>query len=118
MATYARVKDNVVIDVIRVESEDVLEHIPHEEGAMWVQTSYNTTRGVHAQGKAPLRMNYAAIGHVYDPVLDAFYEPQPYPSWVLDEKTATWVPPILPADDIPLHAQIWNEEALTWDRRF
>ena len=61
-------------------------------GGSWLQTSYNTRHGVHANGGTPLRKNYAQPGYTYDPVRDAFIPPQPAePGWVLDEFTCDWV---------------------------
>jgi len=51
----------------------------------------NLSGGVSgAGGGVPLRKNYAGIGFTYDPVLDAFYSPQPYPSWTLNTTTCLW----------------------------
>jgi hypothetical protein len=87
----------------------------------WVQTSYNTKAGVHInpetlepsedQSKA-LRKNYAGIGFVYDRERDAFYLPQPYPSWVLDEFSCVWKAPI----DMPNDGKFydWDEENTAW----
>lgn len=67
-------------------------------GGTWVQTSYNTRRGVHIHGGTPLRKNYANPGSTYDPVRDAFIPPKPPtpasgPDWVLDEFTCCWKRP-------------------------
>ena len=71
-------------------------------GGTWIQTSYNGT----------IRYNFAGIGYTYDPVADAFIEPQPYPSWTLDTSTYRWVAPV----PYPTDGQIygWNEETLSW----
>lgn len=67
-------------------------------GGTWIQTSYNTRRGVHVLGGTPLRKNYAETGFTYDAVRDAFIPPKPPapetgPDWVLDEATCWWVKP-------------------------
>ena len=60
-------------------------------GQNCLQTSYNTSGGVHYSDGEPsedqsqaFRYNYAGIGFSYDPDRDAFIPPQPYASWVLD----------------------------------
>jgi len=73
------------------------------------RTSYNTRAGVHKNGGTPFRKNYAGIGHLYDPVRDAFYSEQPYPSWVLNEDTCTWEAPEPPPGEA-----VWNEKTLEW----
>ena len=60
----------------------------------YVQTSYNTIAGEHKLGGTPLRKNYAAPTMIYDPVRDAFYDTQPWPSWKFDETSCTWNPPV------------------------
>ena len=75
------------------------------------RTSYNTQGGVHKLGGTPFRKNYAAVGYIYDPVRDAFYAPQPYPSWTLDEDTCYWEAPIERPEGMEWH---WNETTLEW----
>lgn len=69
----------------------------------WIQTSYNTHGGIHYEPNSQtpredqsgaLRYNYAGIGYIYDKEADAFYEPQPYPSWILDTTTYRWNAPV------------------------
>ena len=117
MSHFAFVEDGVVRRVI------VAEHDFINSGAVgnpeqWIQTSYNTRGGVHygpdgrPDGKPALRGNYAGVGYIYDATLDAFYVPQPYPSWQLDTTTFTWMPPILPPNDH--QAWAWNEATFSW----
>ena len=90
MSHFAEIKDGIVQQVIVAEQDFI------DSGAVsgiWVQTSYNTYGGQHPEGR-PLRKNYAGIGYTYDSVRDAFYAPQPDPTWVLDEETCTWRPPV------------------------
>jgi hypothetical protein len=106
MAHFAEIIDGVVQRVI-VAEQDFIDAIPGQ----WVQTSYNTRGGQHPEGR-PLRKNYAGIGYVYDSVRDAFYAPQPYSSWALDEETCFWNPPTPhPADG---NAHTWDESSLSW----
>ena len=85
-------------------------------GGTWVQTSYNTHGGVHygpdnePDGGTPLRGNYAGSGCVYDPSHDAFYAPQPYPSWTLNETTFQWEPPTPNTNA----GYIWDEDTTSW----
>lgn len=48
-------------------------------GGTWLQTSYNTRRGVHIGGGTPLRKNYADANFIYDYNRDAFIPPMPTP---------------------------------------
>ena len=71
---------------------------PSEQGT-WVQTSYNGN----------FRKNYAGLGFAYDPVRDAFYKPQPFPSWNLDAD-CLWQPPVPPPDG----RWTWREADHSW----
>jgi hypothetical protein len=73
--------------------------------------SYNTQGGMHKLGGTPFRKNYAGVGYMYDPVRDAFYAPQPYPSWILNEDTCYWEAPTPCPEGMDWH---WNEETLEW----
>jgi hypothetical protein len=70
-------------------------------GGNWVQTSYNGN----------IRKRYAGIGYSYDPALDAFIAPQPYPSWTLDDN-ADWQAPVPMPSDGKMYA--WDEDAQAW----
>ena len=63
-------------------------------GGRWLKTSYNTVGGVHRNGGIPFRKNYAQIDGVYDETRDAFIPPKPYDSWILNEQTCLWEPPL------------------------
>ena len=112
MAHFAKVRDGKVIEVI-VADQDFIDNMVDTSPGKWIQTSYNTRGGVHTEGGTPLRKNYAGVGHWYDANRDAFYQPQPYPSWTLDDDTCLWEPPIAYPDDG--NRYLWNEETQTWD---
>ena len=121
MAHYAFLNDdNIVTEVITGRDEnDLAEGVTSWEdyygafrGQRCLQTSYNTLGGVHANGGTPLRGNYAGIGFTYDEALDAFIPPKPYPSWVLDEDTFSWVAPVPAPTDGKRYD--WDEEAGVW----
>ena len=112
MAHYAKVVDGKVINVIRAEAEFFDIFIDDTPGK-WIQTSYNTFAGKHRLEGTPLRKNFASVGSTYDATRDAFYAPQPYPSWTLDESTCTWKPPVERPDTSGMHT--WNETDQQWD---
>lgn len=112
MAHFAKVLDGVVVQVIAAEQEFIDNLIDTSPGT-WIQTSYNTRDGVHTDGGAPLRKNYAGVGFTYDSELDAFIPPKPYPSWTLNEDSCLWEAPVTYPDDDNMYS--WNEETQTWD---
>jgi hypothetical protein len=120
MSHFAKVLDGKVVNVIVAEQEFIDSFVDDSPG-QWIQTSYNTRRGVHYnpttnqpsedQSKA-LRKNYAGIGFLYDKELDAFIPPKPYPSWILNTEGCYWVPPVQPPSDGKYYG--WNEENTSW----
>ena len=111
MSHFARVVDGCVDKVIVAEPE-FFETFVDDSPGEWVQTSYNTHEGVHSNEGAPLRKNYAGIGSIYDRDRDAFYEPQPYNSWTLNEDTCLWEAPVAYPDDDKMYD--WDEETTSW----
>lgn len=126
MAHYALLdKDNVVVQVITGKDED---DGPYDWELLYTQetqlqakrTSYNTYGGVHRYGGTPFRKNYAGIGYIYNSELDAFIPPKPFPSWILDETTCLWEPPVprpqpltsIGDPNAPIY--IWDEPTTSW----
>ncbi len=108
MAHFAKVEDGIVTQVI-VAEQDVIDSGLFGDG--WVQTSYNTRGGEHPEG-TPLRKNFAGIGYAYDVERDAFIPPQNYPSWLLNEDTCLWEPPVPHPNDGKVYR--WDEDTLAW----
>ena len=118
MAHFAQLNtDNIVTNVIVVNNEDILDennveqeasgvafihNLFNDDTTTWVQTSYNNN----------FRKNYAGIGYIYDKERNAFYTPQPYPSWTLNETTCYWEAPTSYPDDNGHYK--WNEDTLSW----
>ncbi len=114
-----------VLRVVTLDNPEMLEDgIEKEEvgakklhamlGGTWVQTSYNTSSNKHTTGGTPFRKNYACVGGKYDPARDAFMSSNAtiYPSWVLNEDTCQYDPPIpYPEDD---KRYSWDEATTSW----
>lgn len=123
MSHFARVNQGIVTEVLVAEQEFMDSYVDTEPGE-WIQTSYNTFGGVHYdrstnpptpssdQSKA-LRKNYAGIGMIYDKDKDAFYQPQPHASWILNATTCLWEPPVTYPDDGKYYE--WDESAYQAD---
>tara|TARA_R100000935_G_scaffold12379_1_gene24593 strand:- start:1315 stop:1701 length:387 start_codon:yes stop_codon:yes gene_type:complete len=124
MSHYAKVVNYIVTQVI-VAEQDWVDALDGE----WVQTSYNTYGGIHyapnshtPDGGIALRKNFAGIsytengitydGYTYDSERDAFYAPQPYPSWTLNEDSCLWEPPTLMPDNNKEYT--WDEDTTSW----
>ena len=122
MSHFAKVENGVVTQVL-VAEQDFINSGAVGDPAQWIQTSYNTRGGVHyepnsatpsADQSKALRKNYAGIGYTYDAGRDAFIppKPDPYPSWIIDDATGLWKPPVAqPTDDQEYN---WDESTLSW----
>ena len=117
MAHFAEVEDGIVTRVLVVpDSQDDRGHdylaTDLGLGGTWIKTSYNTIAGEHTSGGTPLRGNYAGIGYTYDSGKDAFYAPQPFPSWKLNATKFIWEAPTpMPTDD---KMYTWDEATTSW----
>jgi len=110
MSHFAHITNGIVDQVIVIDQE-TLNTGHWGDPSEWVQTSYNTQAGQHPEGR-PLRKNYAGIGYTYDTQRDAFIPSKPFASWLLDEATCLWNPPVaMPTDD---KRYTWNEDTLSW----
>ena len=111
MAHYAFIDENNIVTevIVGVHETELIEGKNPEvwygefKGQRCIRTSYNGN----------IRKNYAGIGYRYDDELDAFIPPQPFASWVLDEKTAQWVAPIAYPTDGLVYS--WNEKVGDWE---
>ena len=81
------------------------------KGGLCRRTSYNTIGGVHQNGGTPFRKNYAGVGYTYDPVRDAFYSPQPFESWTLNEESCIWECPVERPEG---EDWWWKEDTTEW----
>lgn len=112
MAHFAQIDENNIVTQVLVIEQDVVNTGLFGNPNSFVQTSYNTHGGTHSLGGTPLRKNYAGIGYTYDAQRDAFYAPQPFPSWTLNEDTCLWEAPTPMPEDGKIYN--WNEDATSW----
>jgi len=112
MSHFAQIDENNTVTQVIVIEQDVVDTGLFGDPNSWIQTSYNTSGGVHTQGGTPLRKNYAGIGYTYDSTRDAFIPPKPFNSWVLNETSCLYEAPTpMPTDDKMYN---WDEETLAW----
>lgn len=115
MAHFAQVDaNNFVRRVVVVNNSEMLDENGVEQeylgaafctsllGGTWIQTSYNGN----------FRKNFAGAGFWYDPDRDAFIPSKPYASWLLNDATCTWEPPVPMPDDG--EAYVWDEANVSW----
>lgn len=128
MAHYAELNNNNEViyviymdnDIITDENGNEVEdlgiqhlHTHHGSNRRWVRTSYNGN----------FRNKYAGVGDTYMEDFDIFVSSKPFESWVLNETSGQWDPPIPMPDlteeqknDETYHYGFsWNEETQIWD---
>ena len=129
MAHFAKIGlNNKVINVVAVDNRNLEDSngIAQEQNginflesitgwSIWVQTSYNTIKGIHKLNGTPLRKNYAGIGYTYDEDRNAFIPKKPFNSWLLNETTCQWEAPVAKPDDENNYNYNWNETTTNWD---
>jgi len=117
MAHFAKLDENNVVLDVNVVDNNTINNLPFPDSepvgilfltswsggyTNWKQTSYNGN----------FRVNYAGIGYTYDPVLDAFVPPKPYPSWLLNTNTCQWQAPVPYPNDGKMYQ--WDEATQSW----
>jgi len=113
MSHFAQIDENNIVTQVLIIEQDVIDTGLFGDPASWIQTSYNTTGGVHTLGGTPLRKNYAGIGYTYNASRDAFIPPKPFASWTLNEDTCLWEAPTpRPVEEGKIF--VWNEDTTSW----
>ena len=118
MSHFAQINENNIVQQVLVIDQDMIDTGLWGDPKQWIQTSYNTRGGIHygpngePDGGIAVRKNYAGIGYTYDASRDAFIPPKPYTSWILNERTCLWDPPVpYPTDG---KNYIWEESLQEW----
>jgi hypothetical protein len=96
MKNFAEVKFNKVVNILVSEDQPVME------GSEFIEFKYDGS----------IRKNPAVIGGDYREENDAFIDPKPYPSWVLNTETFKWESPegLMPTEGV----YIWDEADTVW----
>jgi hypothetical protein len=109
MAHYAFLdENNIVTEVITGRNEDEVvqgisdweAHYGQIRGQVCKRTSYNSN----------IRKQFAGIGYTYNMESDVFIQPQPYPSWILNEHFDWEAPTPMPEKGY----WYWDEDSLNW----
>lgn len=118
MAHFARIENGVVVELLVIEQE-VVDTGLFGDPSTWVQTSFNTSGGVHyspttrqPDGGVALRANFGMIGMIYDAENDVFYNKAPARSWTISGPDWIWKAPVPAPDDGKLYR--WSEKDLSW----
>ncbi len=118
MAFFCKIDENNIVKNIEVVNNSVAT--TEEAGIAFLRELHGQQFNYKQMGTAPftsngveVTRNYGGVNFTYNASLDLFIEPQPFASWVLDELTGRYNPPVArPNDD---NEYRWNEETTTWD---
>jgi hypothetical protein len=99
MALYAVLEENSVVNVIIAESKEIAEELTEK-----VCKEY-TVDNLAVQ-----------IGGTYDFVKNKFFPAKPYDSWILNEDSSIWEPPIPYPSDGEKNYE-WDELEVIWKEK-
>ncbi len=104
MAWFAQLIENNTVNQVVFAVDGIDKNKMSEMyGGVWVETYENGSTKKH----------FASIGFTYDSGRDAFIPPKPFESWLLNEETCLWYPPVsYPTDG---RRYFWNEQNQQWD---
>ena len=102
MAWYAKVADGLVVDVLYLVDNLDGDWLYREYGGTWLRCAEDGS----------IRNLFPAPGYTYDRDTDAFYPPQPYPSWVYNPMQKQWVAPVPYPNDGKRYR--WDEATTSW----
>jgi len=102
MSHFAKINSNNIVTEVIVSEKNFINSGKVGDEFLWVQTSYNNN----------FRKNFAGIGYTYDSTRNAFYKPQPYSSWTLNEDTCQWEAPVARPEDNKNYT--WDELITNW----
>lgn len=124
MAHFAKINPHGTVTHVIVAEQEFIDTFIDDSPGKWVQTSYNTRGGVHydpntgapsADQSKALRKNFASIGGTYSDALDGFIPVKLFASWILNEETCLWEPPVSMPTTTPENGfWVWNETGQEW----
>ena len=107
MAHYAEIENGIVKQVVVIDNSwDAVKtglFLQSLSNNQWIQTSFNSK----------IRGHFAGIGDRYDSEKDIFIAPKPFDSWILEEKTGSYISPKPMPDDG--NSYKWNEIEGNWN---
>lgn len=119
MAHYAQIDKSGIVTRVIVADQEFIDSGSVGDPSTWIQTDPDTYGGVHKGEGTPIRKNYAGAGYIYNKEKDAFVQPKPekFQSFVLDEVSCQYKPPV--TKPIPTNGEIyiWDEPSVSWKEK-
>ena len=122
MAHFAKIDSSNVVTEVVVVNNAVITNESNQEveqlGIDFCTQLYGAGTYKHTSYNSNMRKNMATIGSTYDSTRDAFIRPKRYTSWILDESTCRWKPPVdEPSDSETKGGNVlyqWDESSTNW----
>lgn len=113
---FAKLDNNNVVLSVESLADAVVNNLPFPAsevlGVAFLRNLYNFENWRQTSPTGEFRKRYTGIGYAYDMVRDAFIEPKPYESWLLNNDTCAWEAPVpMPNDG---HIYVWNDASGAW----
>lgn len=102
MAWYAKVENNLVVEVTYLVATKDSDWLHREYGGTWLRCSEN----------GDIRKCFPSVGFTYDPQTDAFVPPQPFASWLYNSDKCQWYAPVPYPNDGKRYR--WDESTQSW----
>jgi len=110
MKYFAKLDDNnTVLTVAPVHEGSAATEA---KGIAFLEKIYGPSSWKECSIDKSMRKNSPFIGGTYDEGRDAFIPPKPFPSWILNETTCDWDPPVPRPNSSVSHG--WDEENSSW----
>jgi len=117
MASFAELtEDNVVIRVVKISNSIMLDSFGNEQeglGLAECKKLFGNGKWIQCSALGGIRTRFASIGSTYDESRDSFLDKKIYDSWVLDEETLSYKPPIAYPEDGNFY--VWNFSQENWE---
>lgn len=110
-------EESVVTDVYVIHNNELIDENGKEseqKGVDFVKALYGEGYYLQTSYNASFRKNYAGVGFLYDPILDAFIPPKPFPSWSLNEESCIWEAPVQEPARVDDYYNEWDEDNQIW----
>jgi len=107
MKKYAKVLEGKVKEVL-VTEDNFFDTFVDSSPGTWLECS-------HTDDDTMIRKHAPGVGYNYDTDADAFYEPQPYPSWTLNTTTFKWESPVARPAEAEVQDGVGHTKKYKWD---
>tara|TARA_R110002020_G_scaffold179819_1_gene373552 strand:+ start:1152 stop:1499 length:348 start_codon:yes stop_codon:yes gene_type:complete len=110
MKYFAKIGSNNLVEQVIVVNDN--EAPTEQDGINYISNLFGTSDTWKQTYTDGTRKNYASEGDTYDATRDAFIQPKPHDSWVLNETSCQWEAPIpYPTDGKNYH---WDDSSNSW----